>query len=389
MYYLVLFILFICSLWEIISAKTSRVLFLLVYTIMTLMAIFRFGQLGDYFAYYVLYQNPILSRDLLFILYASFFRLFDFSYQSFLTITELIIFSLAFPFFYKTCKCSLISLFIFYTYTFMVCPMSALRQAICLSLLLYSFSLLIEKKRIKFFVIVAIGTFIHLSFFTTFLIGWLYDKKFFNQPVFLFIVLFASFIMMSGIDLTASIRGLFDNRSVTGAASGSFDNLIQLSLRLIIILPLLFFKPPYASNGYYAKAICIIGYVLYCVLSSNVLVAGRIEYFFRTFLCLFVADLSLRLSLQLKDVNNSDIDFLPSNNTSYYKFRKIYLNMRGMVLSLLVFVHVILFFKNIGGFISQGNYKENVTIYNFPYISIFDKSEIDEYTTIDKFNYNE
>ena len=342
---------------------------------MTLMAIFRFGQLGDYFTYYYLYQNPIASRDLIFILYAYLFKIFGLGYQFFLTVTELIIFALAFPFFYRTCKGSLISLFLFYTYTFMVCPMSALRQAICLSLLLYSYSLLVEKKKIKFFIIVGIGSFIHLSFFTAFLIGWLYDKKIYNKPVFLFVIFFASFIMLSGIDLTASIRGLFDNRSVQGDASSSFDNLFQLGLRLILVFPLLLFKPPYGTDGYYSKAICVIGFVLYCVLSSNILVAGRIEYFFRTFLCLFVADLSLRLKPQMADLDNTN------------SYRGIYISMRRIVLSLFVFVHVALFFKNIDGFISQGNYREGITVLNFPYISIFEKSDIDTYTDMNKYNY--
>ena len=391
MYYLVLIVLFICSIREIISAKTYRGLFLLVYIIMTLMAIFRFGQLGDYFTYYYLYQNPIASRDIVFILYAYLFKFLGASYQFFLTVTELIIFVLAFPFFYRTCKCSLISLFLFYTYTFMVCPMSALRQAICLSLLLYSYYLLVEKKKVKFFVIVGIGSLIHLSFFTVFLIGWLYDKKFYNKPVFLFFVFFATFIMLAGIDLTANIRGLFEGRSVAGATSSSFDNMFQLGLRLILVFPLLLFKPPYGTDGYYAKAICIIGYILYCVLSSNILVAGRIEYFFRTFLCLFVADLSLRLKPLLSDVSNNADENLSSSSSSissFNRFRKMYLSMRGIVLSLFVFVHLVLFFKNIDGAISQGQYKEGVTVFNFPYISIFDKAEIDTYTNMNKFNYN-
>jgi hypothetical protein len=59
------------------------------------------------------------------------------------------------------------------------------------------------------------------------------------------------------------------------------------------------------------------------------------------------------------------------------------------VLLVLIAVHVVLFFKNIGAAISQGDYVESVTVYNFPYISIFDKSEIDKYTTIDKYNYAE
>lgn len=361
MYYFALFLLVICSLSEVFYKQPPKILFVAIYVLITLMAIFRFGQLGDYFDYYYLYQNPLLLRDPLFIIYASTLRLVGFDYQGFVTITELICMGLAFPFFYKTCKYSFISLLAFYCYTYMVCPMSALRQAVCLSMLLYSYSLLVDGKKILFYAMVILGCFIHLSFFSVFLIGILYDKEYFNHPMLIFAVLFSALLMFVGVDFFASFRGMFSDRSVTAAEVGAFDNLIQLALRLLIVLPVFFFNPDYRSDGYYAKAICIVGFILYCLLASNLLIAGRIEFFYRTFICLFIAYLS-------------------------YSYKSI---LRDSVLLLLISVHVVLFFKNIGAAISQGDYVESVTVYNFPYISIFDKSEIDKYTTIDKYNYAE
>ena len=361
MYYIVLLLLLLLSFLEIIKAKKHKHLFLLMYGTMALMAIFRFGQLGDYFDYYYLYKNPLQIRDPLFVLYTSVFSLFDLGYQFFLTITELIIFGLAFPFFYKTCKCSFISLLVFYCYTYMVCPMSALRQSVCLSLLLFSYNLLVENKRKLFYILVGIGSFIHISFLSVLLIGLLYDKKYFNGPNIVFVVIFATVLMLFGFDMSSAMKAMFTNRSVYSVTDNPLDNAIQIVLRLIIIIPFLLFKPEYKSDGYYAKAICIIGYVLYCVLASNNLVAGRIEFFFRTFLCLFVSYLSFH----------------------YHS------SVRRIVLSLFVFVHVVLFFKNLNAAISQGDYNINVTMFNFPYISIFDKSEIDEYTNIEKYDYDE
>lgn len=387
MYYFVLLILLIGSYIEIIRRKKYRQLFLLVYGVMTLMAIFRFGQLGDYFDYYYLYENPILLRDPLFIVYAMAFQWVHASYQVFLTVTELICFGLAFPFFYRTCRCSCISLLVFYCYSFLTCPMSALRQAVCLSILLCSYSMLVEKKKFLFFLLVGIGSLIHLSFFSVALIGLFYDKKFFNKPIIIVIALLATAVMLSGVDLTAVIisRVGFENRSISEVSSGAFDNLIQLALRLALMAPLLFFKPEYGTNGYYAKAICLIGYILYCFLASQALVAGRIEYFYRTFLCLFVAELSRGLGSKYKFISIN----LSLHRRVKPSAKRAFSNMRMAVLSLFVFAHVILFYKNMGGFIAQGAYKENVTIFNFPYISIFDKQAIDQYTDIDKYDYSE
>ena len=264
--------------------------------------------------------------------------------------------------------------------------MSALRQAVCLSLLLCSYSMLVEKKKILFFLMVGIGSLIHLSFFAVALIGLLYDIRIYNKPIIIVIAVLATGLMLSGVDLTAVVinRIGFENRTIRDVSSGAFDNLIQLALRLILMVPLLLFRPAYGSNGYYAKAICLIGYVLYCLLSSQILVAGRIEYFFRTFLCLFVAELSRGLGSKYSFIS---IRISPRRNRKPTA-KKAFANMRMAVLSLFVLAHVVLFYKNLGGFISQGSYKDNVTIYNFPYISIFDKSAIDYYTDIDKYNYD-
>lgn len=362
MYYLVLGALVVCSLFEVFNIRPPKKLFILIYVIMTLMAIFRFGQLGDYFDYYYLYtQNPLLMRDVLFILYALIFRLFDANYEVFIGATEIICMGLAFPFFYKTCKGNFISLLAFYCYTYMVCPMSALRQAVCLSLLLCSYTLLTEHRKKAFYAMVAVGTFIHLSFFVVLIIGLFYDRAYFNEGWILYVVLFATFLFFVGTDLTAGIRGSMENRSVSEVAENSLDHVVQIVLRLLILLPLLFVYPDYGSDGYYAKAICIIGYVLYCLLASNILVAGRMEYFFRTFICLFIA-------------------YMSEQERSFY---------RNVVLYSFILLHSALFFKNISGFIAQGNYNVDVTILNFPYISIFDKEEIDEYTGIDTYGYSE
>ena len=363
MYYLVLFLLIICSYLEIIHKLKSKKPFVIIYIVMTLMAMFRFGQVGDYFDYYYLFRLPANLKDPLFTLYTLFFNFLGVKYTFYIAVTEIIILGLAFPFFYKTCQGSCISLFVFYTYTFLLCPMSALRQAVCLSLLLFSYRLLVEKKKIPFFIIVLIGMFIHLSFFSVFILGLFYDKKIYNQKFIFYVVIIATLLFFSGLDIASGLRSSssMENRSVSANIENPFDFIIQIILRLIIIIPIMLFKPKYGSDGYYAKAICVIGYIMYCLLASNILVAGRIEFFYRTFLCLFISYLSF---------------------TSTSKFR-------NAILYLFICVHIVLFFKNINSFISQGDYYPNVTMFNFPYISIFDKSEIDEYSAIDQYNYNE
>ena len=53
---------------------------------------------------------------------------------------------------------------------------------------------------------------------------------------------------------------------------------------------------------------------------------------------------------------------------------KIYLGNLNLVSILMI--HVVLFFKNINAAFSQGDYhEETVTMYTFPYMSIFEEDE--------------
>jgi hypothetical protein len=47
----------------------------------------------------------------------------------------------------------------------------------------------------------------------------------------------------------------------------------------------------------------------------------------------------------------------------------------------------LLMFKNFSAFIEQANYNKEITMFSFPYISIFDKSEADVINSRYKINY--
>ena len=134
--------------------------------------------------------------------------------------------------------------------------------------------------------------------------------------------------------------------------------MMRMILRVLIIIPVLLYKPDFGTDGYYAKAICLIGYLLYCFFSFNDLIAGRFEYYFRSFICLFVA-------------------YLVSNHE--WKFRA------STQLVLIMVVHMFLWYKNIDAEIERWSYREGITPLNYPYISVFNKSQLKETCDIDVF----
>lgn len=355
MYYLVLIVLLLFSSIEVLSGRRSERWFNVSYLLMTFMATFRYGQMNDYFNYYMNYEHPEVYEliDPLFGILISAFKLFHIGYPVFIAFLSFTCMLLSYRFFYKSCGYSCISLLMFYSYTFMMCPMSSIRQGICLALLMYMFPLLVEKKNKLFYLGVVVGCFIHLSFIVVLVLPMMIKLNIYNKKYIIYVVGILTAFAFLGISVAAFLP---IDRITAYEEGDSSSTLIRMGLRVLVISPLLLFNPDENTDGYYAKAICLIGYGLYCVFSFNDLMAGRLEYYFRSFVFLFAAFLvqnHLRTSRMLAQ------------------------------LSLLLLVHVFLWLKNIDAGIESMSYREGVTVFNFPYISVFDKSELKEYSGID------
>lgn len=361
MYYLVLSLLVFFSCVEMLWGQKNKIWFYVSYFLMTVVATFRYGQMDDYFNYNLNYENPEVyeETDPLFGIIIFSFKFLGFDYTVFVAVISFTCMALSFRFFKDVCNESCLSLLIFYGYTFMLCPMSAIRQGLCLALLLYIYPLLRDKRNYLYYFYVVVGCFIHFSFIIVIFLPILLKYKIYNQTWIWF--LFIGFSVLAFIGL--SIASLLPFDRIIYYEEGEGNNIwLRMALRILLILPVLLTNPIEESNGYYAKAICLIGYVLYCGLSFNDLVAGRIEYYFRTFLCLFVAE-----ELKKQELSFSIISRLGT----------------------LMVLNVFLWFKNVDAGIERMGYREDITAYNFPYISVFNKSDLKKYSSMETYNLEE
>lgn len=352
MYYFVFIILVFFSFWEVYTARRNKYVFVTVYFLLTCMLIFRYGQLADYFSYEMIYYSPELAgiTDPLYFVITNFLVSLGISFIEYVIFVGLLTMWLAYPFFSTFCNKSITALMIFYTYAFLILPMNAFRQGFCLSLLLYCFTLILNKQKVKFYCVVLTASFIHVSMLSVLLIDLLYDKTFFNKWYISWILFVLTIFALITPDLTTLIPEALSGRSLGDYGE---SRLLQITIRALLICPVLWFKPCPNTLGYYAKSICIIGYAVYCLFAFAPTLSGRLEYYFRIYLCLFV----------------SYVIFIEKSTS----LNKIF--MQGIIL-----VHIVLFFKNINSFIIQGSYDTNkVSMLNFPYISIFDKDEIKKY----------
>ena len=364
MYYITLILLLFLCLVEIHTRKPNQYGFYVAYLLMTAIATFRYGQLGDYFAYAYLYHHPeaIAAKDPGFALLIMFFsETLGIEYIPFVSTMSFLCMALAFPFFAKSCKGSAIALLFFYAYTFIQGPMSAYRQGLCTSLLLCMYPLLCEKKYVPYYTIVLLGCTIHMSFIIAIIIPFVIKFKHFNEPY--VVVVIMAFIVLATfqIDYTRYLPSFLQDR--TGGyfeVDKNHEILLQMILRTLIVIPLLLYRPAVNSDAYRAKAMCITGFIMYCFLSGSVLTGGRLEYFFRTFLCLFVA--SVLITGKRKSM------------------------MSGLVLTYLITIHTFMWFKNIDFARTNGGYRAHVSWYNFPYVSVFNKEELWQYSPIESYS---
>lgn len=352
MYYFVFYLLLFCGLKEIYCHKSNKMFFILAYSMMSFMVMFRYGQLTDYFNYEYIYDDPDIAgiSDPLYFALTKFCKGIGIGYQLYVIMIGALSMFLAFHFFDYYCNKSCVALFFFYCYVFLMLPMNAIRQGVCLCALLWGFRLLLEKKIKTFCAIALFGAFFHFSTLVLILLALLYDKKFYNSKLVVVILMLFSIIAIITPDFSSYFPGFLGDK-FTGESEDI--KIMQIIIRVLLILPVIYIKPEYGSSGYYAKAICIIGYCVYCMLSFHSLFAARIEVYFRTFICLF-----------------SVYIYLSDKKGTYNKSILLYMMV----------IHSVLFYKNMNAAIEQGDYDTNkVSMMNFPYVSIFDQEELKQY----------
>lgn len=355
MYYIVFVILFWASIIEIYKKKYNKFLFYSAFALMTLMTCFRYGQNADYFNYKSSYLNPDESRnaDLLFGYFQDACFSLGLSYEINVILCGIILMGLLFPFFRKKTNSSALSLLIIYSLFFLVYHMGGVRQGIALSLLLWSYQFLEKGKKYTFLILLFIGSLIHLSLISAILIYFVYNKRFFESNFILLLLLGMTFYAAFVPDMSWIIQMYFPDRSVEG---GLQDNRwAALFLRILSIIPVYFVKPPYGSSGYNARSICITGYCIYCFFSFDTLIAGRIEAYYRLFFCLFA---------------------------SYVIFKMAKFRLRILCLLYILLLQSAYFFKNVDTMRIQLDFRDNVTMMNFPYTSIFDKDDLGNYSDV-------
>lgn len=362
MYYCIFFIILLLSYFEIHNHKVNKNFFYITYSILTLMIVLRNGQGSDYYNYKYIYdetvsisQNGVLFLFLykdpgyLFINYLAYSL--GISYEWFAALFSLLTMMVFYPFFSKTCYKSQIPLLFFYSTCFLIYPFSGVRQGFSLAVLVsILYPLLRKKKHLKYYIIASLVSLIHQSILFCFLLPLIYNLRIKTKqllPVFILLslLMFSDFNLFQFLPIFGGGVDRINDYVTEGTSIKYFAKIV----RVIVILPIfLISERAYRNNKqlYGIRNLLFFGFASYALLSFSELTSSRLAAYCRIFEGLFVYLLLFQTSLHKINVQ---------------------------LFAYFTFLCSVLFVKDIGGFIQQGQYV-NCNIITYPYFTVFDDS---------------
>lgn len=372
LYHVVFLLLLVGAIIEYRKTKVSRRAFIAVFCILTLMLCLRYGQGTDFFAYEFIYNsvgndlfrawnNPTLHGEPGWLFVCWLFNVVGAPYPVFTFSVSIAMMYLFWRFISRFCKRPMLAMLISYHTLYLTYFMSALRQGVVVAIFLGLLLELLEKRRYWSYYLISIACMSIHSVAVTLLVIPLLDLKIFSQLKTILLLVVAAwalgFVISTGLldgillkILPASIRYYISQRGIS-----LFAILERLgTFSVILVFSYLTRKEEKSTEHllFLLKILCL-GMIFYGAFLWLPLVASRFCFVYK---CVEIAVISCLF-------------------TRKSALRRL-LAMYCAALALVMYV------KNINSYISDGCYYDNVSVVNYPYVSIFDAQQIKEYRDI-------
>ncbi|MBR1774414.1 MAG: EpsG family protein [Bacteroidales bacterium] len=358
MYYIVFILVIIGVIKESFTGRRSVKLFNIIFLILTLMSVFRYGQGTDYFSYEHEYKYLIMTWEhiksgkdsgyLLLVMIGQYIKL---PFEYFIGIIASFVMFIWYQFLRKECNFSFLALLLFYVLLFFVNINSAIRNSIAFAVYLYwAYPCLINNKIIKYIFIVILASFFHLSLLI--LVFLPLFRNIVTNNTRLYIILFSFILMFFGIEwiipiLPSFLRNRIDLYIYSYQVNDNF--IYARIIRIFYIIPIIYLIRTQSENSMtWEKYNFFIGtFFFYSLFSFSTDVSSRIFAYCIPFLCIILSRSNLNLT-----------------------------TIRKYIILYYMLILNVIFFKNFVEFSKQGAYDQNISWYNFPYTSIFNKEEV-------------
>lgn len=371
MYHLFFVALLILSTDEFFSTTARRTGLMVSFFLLCFVSL-RYGQGSDYFSYIYLFNYSadnfellINTGDIRYITQELGFSAISFLWLKVLNLTPELLtalysatsYLLVWLFIKKYSPNPIISLFFFYCTFYLIYPFSAIRQAICISIFIYFLvPLLHQKKYAKYYLFSFLLFTIHFSSIVLFILPVVNLIKRYT-PRQVYVLSLASLVV--GLILYQSLFSFFSQLDMIGSRVEAYTgttsiDILSLLLRTVIFVPVMLTYKLYERNSIrdlFLK-IYILGFFLYLIFMSSTLISSRINVYMRFFEIIIL------------------VDFL------FFTFKKQ--TNRIVCYGIIFLTMSVLYVKNIDSFINQGPYYGHVNLYNYPYVSVFNKKKIIE-----------
>lgn len=362
MYYIIYLIIGATVVKEVLHRHVNGLFFGFIYAILIIMLVFRYGQGQDYFNYQQLYNeigylgdiSPflLLARpDIGYAILCYVSYSFQLPFPLFLAFISIVTMYWFYLFFVRYCDKSILSLFFFYSVIYLIYPFSIIRQGIVIAFFVgVLFPLIENHKYVKYCFYVVVLSTIHLSAIILLLFPIMWNARL-TKKWMLMIFILLSVSMFFEIHMFSYIPINFINDRISHYTDSASSNLILAKIvRFLIVFPIFFLPNKWLKEDTYLlkmRSMLFFGYVVYALLSFSELTASRLWGYFLVFECLMLFRILCK---------------------------KSFLKLRFFLLGYYILLNSILWFKDINGFIQQGEY-QNCTFFTYPYISIFDDED--------------
>ena len=373
MYLLLGIILTVFSVIELANkGRVPDMLFKACWLLMTVVLCFRFGQGTDYFGYWWHYKsveasssyfvNQLSHGELGWYMLSLFFVKLGLPFTFFVGFVALVSMVLIYIAINKHAKNKILCLLLFYPEAYLTYCCSGMRQGLVLCFFLAYMIDMLFKKQYKMYYIFS---FLMMQFHTASIV-------LFVVPIFLQLKIKVSFIWyiiapMFSVVLYASNMVGSINQSAGHSGSYAEISFSYLGLLLRVVLFYIIYKL-YKPGG--DKKADVMFDVYHCG--------------FLVYLALFLFSLiSQRITLPLKSVEILLIPILLYSNPVCImrRIKSLKYEYTGFAISIII-IMTVMFTKNLNSYIKQGGYSEKTTIFNYPYVTVFNAQEIYNYRTI-------
>lgn len=371
MYIVISAVLTILAISEALTHKSSKNLSLVVWGVLTFLLCFRYGQGTDYFNYLAQYEyvdvHGLFSENTLYhgehgwyILMLLAKRL-GMSFELFVGIISFVMMILIRRGIEKYSPYKVLSYLILFPTYYMTYCNAAIRQALVLALFIgFGIQFLVEKKEKKYIFLIVCSSLIHSS--GLLLLAPLFVSFKFTKKNILYLIPFAVLTTFLFYRFSASFISQFSFSSYIKESYSVGGVLIRVIMCYVIFK----LSKKHVKQNNESRDISVLLFDMY-MLGFAIFMAFS-----------FSGTFAQRLTMPFKALEVLLIPMLISQNAhATLQIRK---RLMRIVLFLALLLNVELI-KNIDSYIEQGEYRSDINALNYPYVSVFDESDIYKYRT--------